>query len=116
MPYFLKQLKQLMVRFSLLSESVFDFYRIARDVFATLAQKEPDKHKDRTSEYKQSILNWRRPVSSKQNEGIDHAEADSVKISARQHDFFSKREITFSKRILGAVVWVTKKLTIENEL
>lgn len=37
MPYFLKYLKLLTASFGFLSEFIFDFDRITRDVFATLA-------------------------------------------------------------------------------
>ena len=98
-----------------MSQLFFHLYRIAGNVFATLAEKKPDEDKNRTTENKETDLDRKRPAGSKENKGVDNAKADSVKIAAGEDDFFGQREITVSEGVFSAIIWVTEKFAIEDE-
>ncbi len=52
---------------------LFDFNGVARNVFATLTQEEPNKDEDGTAENKQAVFSWIGPAGGKEDEGVDDA-------------------------------------------
>ena len=99
--------------FGRLGEFLFNIDGVAGDVLATLAKEEPDENKDRTAKGKEAVFDGVRPVSGKENHGVDDAETDGVDIPAGEDDFLSERKVTLRQGIVGAVVWMTEDFAVD---
>ena len=47
-------------------------------MFAALTEEEPDEHEDGAAEDEEADFDRQRPTSSKKDEGVDDAEANSI--------------------------------------
>ena len=97
-------------------ELLLDIDGVAGDVFAALAEEEPDKHEDRTTEDKEAVFDRIGPVSGKEDYSINDAKADSIEVATGENDFLGEREITSGEGIFGAIVGVAEELAVEDEL
>ena len=102
--------------FGFFGEFLFDIDGVAGDVFAALAEEEPDEHEDGTTEGEETILNGVGPVGSEENDGIDDAETDGIEVATGEDDFLGEGEIASGEGILGAVVGMAEELAVEDEL
>ena len=84
-------------------------------MFAALAEEEPDKDEDGAAKDEEADFDRKRPAGSKENKGIDDAEANRIKIATGEDDFLSQWEITVSEGILSAVIWVAEQFAIKDE-
>ena len=76
---------------------LFNIDSVTGNVFAALAEEEPDKNKDGTAKGKEAVFDGVGPVGGEENDGVNDAEADGVKIATGEDDFLSKRKIASSK-------------------
>ena len=89
-------------------EFLFDVDGVAGDVFAALAEEEPDKYEDGAAEDKEAVFDRVRPAGGEENKSIHDAEADGVEVAAGEDDFFREGEIALREGIFGAVVGVAE--------
>lgn len=97
-----------------MSKLFLDIHSIAGDVFAALTEKEPNENINGAAEDKEGDFNWQRPTGSKEDEGVDNAEANSVAETANKYYSLGKGEVAMSEGIFGAVVWMAKKFAVED--
>ena len=97
-------------------EFLFDVDGVAGDVFAALAEEEPDEDENRTAEDEEAVFDRIGPVGSEEDYSINDAEADSIEVATGEDDFLGEREITSGEGIFGAIVGVAEEFTVEDKL
>ena len=97
-------------------EFLLDIDGVAGNVFAALAEEEPDKHEDRTAEDKEAVFDRIGPVGGEEDYSINDAQTNSIEVATGENDFLSQGEIASGEGIFGAIVGVAEELAVEDEL
>lgn len=101
-------------RFGFFGEFLLDVDGVAGNIFAALAEEEPDGNEDGAAKGEETVFDRVGPVGSEENNGVNDAETDGIEIAASEDDFLREREVALCKGIFCTVVGVAEEFTVEN--